>query len=132
MKQIIKKWLAVVLWAGLIFFLSHQPELKSALPERWDFFLAKSAHFLEYAILTFLLIQALQEHKLTKKKVLILAVILAMSYAFSDEYHQSFILGRNASLRDVLIDSSGVLLIACPALFSKRFRAWLAKRKMIK
>lgn len=121
MNQIIKKWLAVFLWAGLIFFLSHQPELKSGLPERWDFFLAKSAHFLEYAILTFLLIRALQEHQLTKKKILILAVILAMGYAFSDEYHQSFILGRNASLRDVLIDSSGVLLIA-----------WLVRRKMIK
>lgn len=132
MNRIIKKWLLVVLWAGLIFFLSHQPELKSGLPERWDFFLAKSAHFLEYAILTFLLIQALQEHQLTKKKILILAVILAIGYAFSDEYHQSFILGRNASLRDVLIDSSGVLLIACPALCSKRCRAWLAKRKMIK
>jgi len=132
MKQIIKKWLAVVLWAGLIFFLSHQPDLKSGLPERWDFFLAKSSHFLEYAILTFLLIRALQEHKLTKKKIFFLAIILAMGYAFSDEYHQSFILGRNASLRDVLIDSSGVLLVVCSALFSKRRQAWLAKRKMIK
>lgn len=132
MNQIIKKWLLVVLWAGLIFFLSHQTGLKSGLPERWDFFLAKSAHLLEYAILTFLLIRALQEHQLTRKKILILAVILAMGYALTDEYHQSFILGRNASLRDVLIDSSGVLLIACPALFSKKCRAWLVRRKMIK
>jgi len=121
MNRIIKKWLLVVLWAGLIFFLSHQPGLKSGLPEKLDFFLAKSAHFLEYAILAFLLIRALQEHKLTKKKILILAVILAMGYAFSDEYHQSFVLGRNASLRDVFIDSSGVLLVA-----------WLVRRKMIK
>jgi len=132
MKQIIKKWLAVVLWAGLIFFLSHQPELKSGLPERWDSFLAKLSHFLEYAILTFLLIRALQEHKLTKKKTLFLAVILAMGYAFSDEYHQSFILGRNASLRDVFIDSLGILLIVCQAFFFERRRTWLSKRKMIK
>jgi len=82
--------------------------------------------------LTFLLIQALQEHRLTKKKILILAVILAVGYALADEYHQSFILGRNASLKDVLIDSSGVLLVAGPALFFKKRRAWLAKRKMIK
>ncbi|MBL7155011.1 MAG: VanZ family protein [Candidatus Portnoybacteria bacterium] len=121
MKTKIQNWFLVFIWAGLIFFLSHQPELKSGLPERWDFFLAKSAHFLEYAILCFLLIQALQEHKLTKKKILILAVILAMGYALADEYHQSFILGRSASLRDVFIDSSGVLLIA-----------WLTKRKVVK
>jgi len=121
MKQIIKKWLAVVLWAGLIFFLSHQPDLSSGFPQLWDFFLAKSAHFLEYAILTFLLIQALGQHQLTKKKALILAVILAIGYAFSDEYHQSFVLGRDASLRDIGIDSLGVFLVA-----------WLIKRKMIK
>ncbi len=130
--RIIGKWSLVVLWAGLIFFLSHQPDLSSGLPKIWDFVLAKSAHFLEYAILTFLLIQALQEHRLTKKKILILAVILAVGYALADEYHQSFILGRNASLKDVLIDSSGVLLVAGPALFFKKRRAWLAKRKMIK
>ena len=132
MNKKIQNWFLFFLWAGLIFFLSHQPDLSSGLPKIWDFVLAKSAHFLEYVLLTFLLIQALKEHQLTKKKILILAVILAMGYAFSDEYHQSFILGRNASLRDVLIDSSGVLLIACLALFSKRCRAWLAKRKMIK
>ncbi|MBL7155498.1 MAG: VanZ family protein, partial [Candidatus Portnoybacteria bacterium] len=68
----------------------------------------------------------------TKKKILFLAVILAIGYALADEYHQSFILGRNASLRDVLIDSSGVLLVVCPALFSKRCQTWLSKRKMIK
>ena len=116
-----KKWLLVILWAGFIFFLSHQPDLSSGLPGVWDFFFAKSAHFLEYAILTFLLICALQGHQLTKKKILILAAILAIGYAFSDEYHQSFILGRNASLRDILIDSLGVLFVA-----------WLTKRKMVK
>jgi len=116
-----RKWLLVILWAGLIFFLSHQPDLSSGLPKIWDFFLAKSAHFLEYAILTFLLICALKGHQLTKKKILILAAILAIGYAFSDEYHQGFVLGRNASLRDVAIDSSAVLLIT-----------WLTKRKMVK
>ena len=121
MNQIIKKWLLVVLWAGLIFFLSHQTGLKSGLPERWDFFLAKSAHLLEYAILTFLLIRALQEHKLTKKKILILAVILAIGYALADEYHQSFISGRDGAFRDVLIDTSGIFLAA-----------WLKNKKMIK
>lgn len=132
MNQLTKRWLLVILWAGLIFFLSHQPDLSSGLSEKWNFFLSKSAHFLEYAILAFLLSQALQGHQLSKKKILILAAILAIGYAFSDEYHQSFILGRNASLGDVFIDSLGVLLVACPAPFFKRCGAWLSKRKMVK
>ena len=121
MNKKIQNWFLFFLWAGLIFFLSHQPDLSSGLPKIWDFVLAKSAHFLEYVLLTFLLIQALKEHQLTKKKILILAIVLAIGYALADEYHQSFILGRNASLRDVAIDSLGILSMT-----------WLAKRKMIK
>jgi len=116
-----KNWFLVFLWAGLIFFLSHQPDLNSGLPKIWDFFLAKSAHILEYAILTFLLMRALQEYQLSKRKVLILAIILALGYALTDEYHQSFILGRESTIRDIGIDSLGILLVA-----------WLNKRKMIK
>lgn len=53
--------------------------------------------------------------------ILVLAIILAVVYAFSDEYHQSFIFGRQASGQDILIDSLGIFLVA-----------WLTKRKMIK
>jgi len=116
-----KNWLLVFLWAGLIFFLSHQPDLSSGLPKIWDFFLAKSAHILEYAILTFLLIRVFREYQLSQRKVLILAIILAIGYALADEYHQSFILGRESSFRDVGIDSLGILLTA-----------WLNRKKMIK
>ena len=34
---------------------------------------------------------------------------VALLYAFSDEIHQYFVLGRNCSIRDVLIDSIGVI-----------------------
>jgi VanZ family protein len=120
MFNFLKNWLLVILWMGLIFFLSHQPELKSGLPGGWDFFLRKLAHILEYAVLTFLLIRALKGHHLTKRSVLVLAIVFAVLYALSDEYHQSFILGREGVPRDVLIDSLGVFLAA-----------WLKKRKMV-
>ena len=114
-------WILVLLWAILIFVLSHQPGLKSSLPSGWDFFLRKLAHISEYTILTLLLINALKEQGLSRKKILLLAIGLAFFYAISDEYHQSFILGRNGTFRDVLIDSSGIFLAA-----------WLKNKKMIK
>jgi len=116
-----KNWILVFIWAGFIFFLSDQPFLKSGLPSQWDFILRKIAHLTEYAILVYLLIQALKEHQLTHKQVLILAVSLAIFYAISDEYHQTFILGREGTSRDVLIDSFGIFL-----------GAWFNKGKMIK
>jgi VanZ family protein len=116
-----KKWLLVLLWAGFIFFLSHQPGLKSGLPNEWDFLLRKLAHISEYAILTLLLIQALKEHQMPKRRIFWLTVIVAVLYALSDEYHQSFILKREGAISDVFIDSIGIFLVT-----------WLKKRKMIK
>jgi len=111
----------VFLWAGFIFFLSSQPDLKSGLPNEWDFFLRKLAHITEYAILTFLLIRALSEYQLSERKILVFSVSLAVFYAFSDEYHQYFILGRVGAVSDVLIDCFGILSVA-----------WLKKIKVVK
>ncbi len=107
----IKNWVLVFLWAGFIFLLSHQPELKSSLPGSWDFFLRKLVHISEYAVLTLLLCRALKGHQLTKKRILVLAIVLAVLYALADEYHQTFISGRVGALSDVLIDSLGVFLV---------------------
>jgi len=112
MDKKIKNWILVLIWAGLIFFLSHQPFLESDLPGQWDFMLRKIAHVTEYAILTYLLIRALREYDLTNRQVLILSMTIAIFYAMSDEYHQTFILGRKGVYTDVLIDSIGILLIS--------------------
>lgn len=110
MKEKIKKWGLVFLWAGLIFFLSHQPGLKSGLSNEWDFILRKLAHISEYFVLTFLLINALNQYRLSKKKIIVLSVFLSVLYACSDEYHQTFINAREGTIRDVLIDGVGVFL----------------------
>ncbi|MFC1700792.1 VanZ family protein [Patescibacteria group bacterium] len=120
MIKIIKQWGPVVLWMSLIFFLSHQSSISSEFPLFWDTIFRKTAHILEYAILTFLLIGALRDHGLSKKKILFLAITIAILYAISDEYHQSFILGRHGVISDVMIDSIGVLL-----------SAWLCKINMM-
>jgi len=111
MKTKIINWSLVFIWACFIFFLSHQPDLKSNLPGNWDFILRKIAHITEYAILTFLLIRALSEHKLSNQQVLIWSMFLAILYAVSDEYHQTFISLRQGAVRDILIDSLGIFSV---------------------
>ena len=120
MKVKILNWFLVLIWAGIIFFLSHQPDLKSNLPSEYDFVLRKLAHISEYAVLTFLLIRALSQYKISKKRILLFSVSLAILYAFSDEYHQNFIFKRAGAFHDVAIDSIGIFLI------------WLRQRKMLK
>jgi len=120
-RQKIKWWGLVILWMAFIFYLSHQPSLSSGLQVYWDLILRKIAHITEYAILTFLLIKALGEHNLTGKQIILLSIIVAVLYAISDEYHQTFIFGRQGAVKDVLIDSVGIL-----------FTAWRCKKKMLK
>ncbi len=105
-----KKWLLVIIWACFIFFLSHQPDLQSGLPGKWDFILRKLAHVTEYGILTYLLIQAISQRQISKRKTMLISILLALLFALSDEYHQSFIVGRNPAARDVLIDSVGIII----------------------
>ncbi|KNZ42518.1 VanZ family protein [Acetobacterium bakii] len=83
-----------------------------------SFAVRKSAHFSIYAILGFFTMLALYKTaqvagfiKLQKKQTQgFLALLICMLYAMSDEFHQHFVLGRSAELRDVLIDITGAAL----------------------
>mgnify|MGYP001606221535 CR=1 FL=1 len=108
MKKLLKFWLPVVVWMGVIFIFSSIPNLKTDLKE--DFLLRKIAHMLEFAILTFLFFRALSKENLNIKKIIIYSIIFALFYALTDEYHQTFIQGRQGALRDVGIDSIGILI----------------------
>lgn len=110
--KFIKYWLPALLWASIIFALSSIPNLESGLGQ--DFILRKIAHILEYAILTFLLFKAFLStgNQPRTNKILALAMIVAFLYALSDEYHQTFIFGRQGKLGDVGIDTIGILIMA--------------------
>ena len=101
MRQPLSRWLPVVLWAAVIFAFSSVPDLGTGLGT-WDFVLRKLAHAAEFAILGALLLRALSRPWTS--------LALGVAYAISDEGHQHFVEGRQASPRDVLIDAVGVAL----------------------
>jgi VanZ family protein len=74
----------------------------------------KSAHVTEYMILALLLWRALQKpgtHPPSWQwRVAAHSALLAILYAGSDELHQLFVASRQASVVDVLIDTSGAVL----------------------
>jgi hypothetical protein len=97
-------WLPVVAWAALIFALSSIPDLGTGLGG-WDLALRKAAHLAEYAILGALLARALCD---TMTGWVWIAWLAGAAYAATDELHQHFVPGRQASLLDVVIDAAGV------------------------
>ncbi len=103
--SLLSRWLPLLLMMGVIFFASHQPS--ETLPDFgfWDLGMKKGGHFLGYAFLTLLGMRAV----LDWKRPYLAAFIIVFLFALSDEYHQTFIPGRNGTLVDVFIDMSGAL-----------------------
>jgi VanZ family protein len=97
---------------GLIFAASAQPTLPQA-PDPWlDTLLKKTGHALAYGILAWLYLRALQAGFQDEIMLHVVSIGLAVAYGLSDEYHQTFVPGRNGKLFDVAIDGVG----ACAAM----------------
>ena len=120
MRKIVFNWIAVILWLGVIYYFSSQPDLKSELAPFWDFIFRKIAHMAEYFVLAYLFFRTWQSYGLATKKSLFLSFSLALVYAIFDEFHQSFVAGRTASPKDVLIDSLGIIGFVVLRLFEKK------------
>ena len=117
LKRFLSLWLPVVLWCGLIFALSNTENLRIT-EGPLDFVLRKTAHLGEYFILVLFLWRALAgSTDWPLSAIFSMTLALAILYAASDEYHQTYIPGRVGCLHDVLIDSAGAS-IAC---FVRRF-----------
>lgn len=99
-----------LLWAGLIFVLSNQEVLPGFEVSLFDFLFKKLAHMFVYAVLFYLFDQAFNKIKIKKTNYLA-ALFITMLYSLTDEYHQSFIPGRTATLRDIGYDFLGILII---------------------
>ena len=81
------------------------------------FIVRKGAHFTEYTILGGFLVPAVTEWMAVDKtpvpdsvrNIRIISWLVGTLYAVTDEIHQSFVPGRSCELRDIGIDSCGVL-----------------------
>lgn len=107
----LKLWLPVLVWAGVIFSFSSMSINKQADFSWLDFVVKKTAHMVEYFVLYWLLFRAVSKNnQVVSKKVFGLSIVVAILYALSDEWHQTFVPGREGTLRDVGFDTIGTLL----------------------
>ncbi len=109
-------WGPVLFLLGLLFYLSSLPGLPLHIR-----FPDKVAHFIAYGILAVSWVRALHGGFVQLRPgTTALALALTIAYGASDEYHQSFVPGRDASLLDLLADALGAL--SCAALLGIALR----------
>ena len=139
-----KTWAPVVIWMALIFAFSTDwfaaPNTGSYIGPLFSWLipgiapdtieiihtaLRKLGHWTEYFILATLLAVAGKAHwpNQSRRSRFIATVVMATIYAISDEWHQSFVPRRTASVIDVTIDACGALCGAFWTLYCRGTRA---------
>jgi len=112
-------WGPVALWAGLLFFLSSRSDLGAAgrIPD-W---ITHGTAYLAFAVLVARAAVGGLGEPLAGRTAA--AVVLAVTlYGVSDEWHQSFVPGRDSSAGDVAKDAGGATV---GVLLFRRLRgAW--------
>ena len=93
----------LILWL----FPNTSPETLAVV----HYFTRKIAHFTEYAILGFLAARAFRTspNPAINRRWFLICLAVVVVYALLDEYHQSFVPSRSASIVDSLIDTAGGL-----------------------
>jgi len=80
-----------------------------------DLFFKKGSHMLGYALLAQAYLWAIGKNRPNAR---LIAWLLAILFAVSDEFHQSFVMGRGATVVDVAIDAFGAWVgLVIPALY---------------
>lgn len=109
------KWLnrqiPPLVWSFLIFLGSSLPAAQVSENSVVNLAAHKLAHLLEYGVLYLLYYRSLVEDFWQGKKGLIFKALLFITlFGAMDEYHQSFVPGRQSRVADVLTDFLGGLL----------------------
>ena len=106
------RWLPAIAVMVVIFMLSSIPSDEVPNFGFFDSVVKNGGHFLGYALLGLAYNYALPR-RLSQKANIVLVIVLALLYALSDEFHQSFVPGRSPSWSDIAVDGLG----ASTALF---------------
>ena len=117
----------------LIFYFSHQPvtisndlskgiteliikTVKIVVPmedvhfDTVNHIVRKNAHFFIYFFLGIFVLKGLKKSGINGYLSGGLALFFCTTYAITDEFHQLFVTGRGAQVKDVLIDSTGAAI----------------------
>lgn len=126
-------WGPLLLWMTLIFGFSTDagstrrtsrfigpflrwlvPDISEEAIQGVQLVVRKTAHMVEYAILAFLAWRAkrssmTRDRRLWRRSDATFAIAIAILFAITDEWHQSFVPSRQGQLTDVLFDSAGAV-----------------------
>jgi VanZ family protein len=115
------RWVLVLAWMGLIFYLSSRSDLPTpnGLSAEVEAILG---HLMVYAVLAALVANALTDKGISTVRRSVYAFVFAVLYGVSDELHQSFVPGRDPDVFDLMVDGIGAGIALAGWLIAERWR----------
>lgn len=108
--QVSGGFIKIILSAFLDKFDSLSVTDKNDLIESLQFLVRKGAHFSIYLVLGTSLMTAISTYNIKNLLQFSLSAVIALIYAATDEFHQTFVSGRAGTIIDVLLDFSGAVI----------------------
>ncbi len=115
------------LWMLFIFVMSSQERFPTT-PGVSVFFMSIVAHLVLYGLLGLFLLLAIHDTGRPSTRSVTFAILGAAMYGVSDEFHQSFVQGRNASLFDLVVNSIGATLAVTGWSYRRTIRILVPSR----
>jgi VanZ family protein len=100
-------WLTAAL-LGLVFGLSSIPDLDDTFQGPVWSFLANAIHAPLFGAVAYCCYRTLSPRRTGSWVVLAATFVATAAYGALDEWHQSYVVGRDASLSDLLVDIAGI------------------------
>jgi len=104
-------WLPPLLWMAIIFYLSSRSRISISPTYIVNFIFFKTLHVLEYAFLYFLWFRVFNNLNKKSTSRWFFPFIIAVLFAISDELHQSIVPTRQSTIRDMFIDTGGIIIM---------------------
>ena len=101
-------WFPPLLYSGIIFYISSIPHVKTPLAEIQFDKILHMAEYIPFGFLTARLIYHIRA-AISGRRLGVWVFIISLVCAVSDEWHQSFVPGRNVGGIDVLWDIIGAV-----------------------
>ncbi len=99
-----------------------------AYTEQIHYYVRKTAHVTEYFVLAVTVAFPLYVYGIRGLWLVLLAGTFCVGFAGLDEYHQSFVAGRGPSVRDVAVDSIGIL----PGIILVRIVGFIGRKTLFR
>ena len=135
-------WLPVLVWMGVILWLSSRSDLRSAAPtpvmesQSVFFAVSKVAHVVEYSVLGLLLLRALHGSggglNLSLGLAIVVSILVSGLFGALDELRQSFVPNRTPRLADVALDTGSALAATLLAASLSRLRGIRTASKQVR